>query len=282
MQIDTFYPEHPLLNEYIEYYYFQKTDSYDFSNEYYAFPNTLQALNIHKNISCEIESHQVKVTGIEEDNYTVILQGRYRLPLHVQQKGKLDKVSIIFKPLGLNHFIKSSYAAIASQPTQIFTEWTKDQNYSSFLNSFYYERDNTKRIHVLETYLLTHYTLLNQAAILKHSLNMLADFNVELSVEEIAKDLHVNERTFNRLFWKNLGISPVAFRKIARFRHSLKNKLFADRFATLTKIGYESNFYDQSYFNKIYKKITGDNPSRFFSSIEKLADNQLIFRFVNK
>ena len=49
MQIETFYPEHPLLKEYIEYYYFQKTGSDNSSNEYYAFPNTR-----------EIDAHRVK------------------------------------------------------------------------------------------------------------------------------------------------------------------------------------------------------------------------------
>ena len=117
---------------------------------------------------------------------------------------------------------------------------------------------------------------------IQNALTLLTDFANELPIEEIAKRLLLNTRTFNRLFFKHFGISPVGFRKISRFRHSLRNRLFDARFTTLTEIGYESNFYDQSYFIKMYKKITGDNPSRFFNSIEKLADNQLIFRFVNK
>jgi AraC-like DNA-binding protein len=217
---------------------------------------------------------------VEQNNYMMILQGRYELPLHVQQKGKIDKVTIVFKPLGLNHFIKSSYNEIACEPTQIFSEWNKDKSSSIFLNLFYGEPDNNKRIQILEEYLLLHYTFLNETAILKVTLNMLNDFNTELSVERISKSLLLNTRTFNRLFHKHLGISPVAFRKIARFRHSLKNRLFENRFATLTKIGYESNFYDQSYFNKVYKNLTGQNPKTFFSSISKLADDRLIFRFM--
>ena len=59
MKIDTFYPKHILLKDTIEYYYFQKTDSNKFSNDYYAFPNTLLALNIHKNVTCKINGHSV-------------------------------------------------------------------------------------------------------------------------------------------------------------------------------------------------------------------------------
>ncbi len=282
MKIDTFYPEHPLLKNYIEYYYFQKTNSHSFSTEYYAFPNTLQALNIHTNILCEIDAFKVKVTGVKQSNYTIILQGRFELPLHVLQKGKINKLTIIFKPLGLNHFIRSPFFKIASEPTQIFTEWDKEKNYQAFLNLFYKEQNNKKRIQILENYLVTLHTPCNEAAILKDTLDMLGDFNEELSIEEIAKRIQLSVRTFSRLFSKHLGISPVGFRKIARFRHSLTNKVFDTHFTSLTKIGYESNFYDQSYFNKIYKKVTGDNPSKFFNSIEKLADRQLIFKFVKK
>lgn len=281
MKIDIFYPEHPLLKECIEYYYFQKNDSNTFSADYFAFPHTLQALNIHKNISCEINSHQVKVTGIEEDNYAMILQGRFELPLHVQQEGKINKLTIIFKPLGLNCFIKSPYYEIGSEPTQMFTEWSKSKSNITFLDQFYKEADNKKRIELLEDFLLLHYTSFNHAAMLKECLALLSDFDKEISIQEISDKMQLNVRTFNRLFIKHLGISPVGYRKVARFRHSLKNKLFDSNFTSLTKIGYESNFYDQSYFNKIYKQVTGDNPSKFFNSIEKLADNQLIFKFVN-
>lgn len=135
---------------------------------------------------------------------------------------------------------------------------------------------------LLEAFLLTIYKPFKEEEIFQKALNQLTDFENEYSIEEIARSISLNVRTFNRLFDKHVGISPVGFKKIARFRHSMKNKLFSNRFKTLTEIGYESNFYDQSYFNKIYKNITGKNPSKFFNSVEKLADDQLIFEFLNK
>ncbi|MNQ99593.1 DNA-binding transcriptional regulator AraC [compost metagenome] len=111
---------------------------------------------------------------------------------------------------------------------------------------------------------------------------MLSDFEHEYSITEISDALSLNNRTFNRLFYKHLATSPVTHRKIARFRHSLKNKLIKQQFDNLTQIGYKSNFYDQSYFNRVYKKVTGENPSQFFNSIAKLADEQLILKFLRK
>lgn len=281
MNFDAFYPEHSLLINCIEYYYFQKTGFDNFSTEYYAFPNTAHALNIHKDISCNINSHKVNLTGIRQENYLMLLNGRYRLPLHVQQNGKIDKVTIVFKPLGFNHFIKTSFNEVAQYPTQIFTEWN-DINTIPFLNQFFGEHDNKKQIVLLENYLLSFYQPFPEYPLLSEVLNTLSDFDRDFSIEEIAKRYSLSSRTFDRVFKKHLGISPVGYKKIARFRHSLKNKLFKSRFDSLTKIAYKSNFYDQSYFNKVYKNLTRQNPKVFFDSIEKLADDQLIFQFIRK
>jgi len=282
MKIDTFYPTHAVLKEVIEYYYFQKTDSNNFSTDYYAFPNVVVPLNIHKNVTCQINGHQVNVMGIKQKNYLMILNGRYEIPLHVQQKGQIDKVTIIFKPLGLNHFIKAPFIEVAQNPTQIFAEWTKTESYLPFLEQFFSEQDNGKRISILEDYLLSIYQPFTEHLFLSDILNMLNDFDKEVSIENIAKNFSLSSRTLDRLFKKHLGVSPISFRKIARFRHSLKNKMFNSKFNTLTKIGYESNFYDQSYFNKVYKNLTGQNPKAFFNSIEKLADDKLFFKFLEK
>ncbi len=281
MNFDAFYSKHsPLLNC-IEYYYFQQTEANSFSTEYYAFPNTVLALNIHKNICCNINNHKVNVTGIQQGNYVMLLNGRLTLPLHVQQKGKIDKATIVFKPLGLNHFIKGSLNEVAQYPTQIFTEWN-DIKTLPFLNQFFKEQDNDMRIALLENYLLSLYQPYHECPFLSEVLNMLYDFDREVSIEDIAKRYALSSRTFDRVFKKHLGISAVKFRKIARFRHSLKNKLFKSKFDKLTKIGYESNFYDHSYFIKVYKNLTGQNPKAFFDAIEKLADDQLIFQFIRK
>ena len=217
-----------------------------------------------------------------ENNYLMILNGRYEIPLHVQQKGKINKATIVFKPLGLNHFITAPFNEVAQKPTQIFKEWTKANNCSTFLNQFFNECNNYKRILILENYLLSLYKPLTEHLFLNDVLYMLNDFNKEVSIEDIARNFSLSSRTLDRVFKKHLAISPVGFRKIARFRHSLKNKLFSNEFDTLTKIGYESNFYDQSYFIKVYKNLTGQNPKTFFNSINKLADDRLIFKFINK
>jgi AraC-like DNA-binding protein len=280
LQVEHFYPRHPLLKRHIDYYYFLKTDSPDFLSRYYVFPNTLQAFNIHKNATCQINPSATTVQGNQTNNYLMIAQGRHELPLYVELKGILDKITIIFKPLGLNHFITKSLVEVTPATSQVITDWFQHQHCAPFLDAFYQTQEQHQRIDLLEAFLLTIYRPLPDLAVLEQALLRLMDFDNEPSIEAIIQALNLNTRTFNRLFLKHLAISPVHFRKIARFRHSLRNKLFSEHFKSLTEIGYRSNFYDQAYFVKVYQKLTGHNPSHFFSAIDTLADDRLIMKFL--
>lgn len=282
MKIEHFYPKDPILQQCIEYYYFLKTDAADFISKYYVFPNTVQALNIHKHATCQIEPFSTKVSGQPADGHLMIAQGKHELPLYVELSGILDKITIVFKPLGLNHFIEGPLSELTPYASQIITCRHNDLRYQQFLSSFFGTENNDERIAVLEIFLLELYKPIPFEKQLMQAIEYLMDFETERPVQEIIRKLDLNTRSFNRLFLKNVGVSPVGFRKIARFRNSLRDKLFHEKFKTLTAISYRSNFYDQAYFIKIYRKLTGHNPSRFFEAIDKLADDRLIMKFIQE
>ena len=281
LPVQTFYPYNEVLQKRISYYYFIKTDSPEFESSYYSFPNTVHSLNIHKHARSIIQNNTVLTENFHDNKYMITVQGKYDQPLLVQLKGVLNKITIVFKPLGLNAFIRKSFSEVANQPTQLFNEWNNEKGYSLFLDAFFNASDNQEQIQILESFLLSIFAPVKECELLEKGIELLSDFDEDLSIKDISNHLGMNERTFNRLFEKLVGISPVGFKKIARFRHSLMNKLFHDKFKRLTEIGYASNFYDQSYFIKVYNKLAGTNPKNFFNSIDKLADDNLIFRFIN-
>jgi transcriptional regulator GlxA family with amidase domain len=116
---------------------------------------------------------------------------------------------------------------------------------------------------------------------LQQALVLLADLSSEKSIEEIAAAAGLSLRTFNRLFKLHLGVSPVTHQRIARFRHSLENKLFNERDKSLTEITHGSNFYDQSYLIKFYRQYTGSNPGDLFCKLAQMGDSRLVFEFKN-
>ena len=279
MQITPYYPIHPVLKKHIEYYYFLKTDS-GFETKYYAYPHIFQGINIHKHADCRIYKLTTKVFESKQNKYLSIIQGMRSVPLFAHLAGKLDKITIIFKPLGCNQFIRRPLGLVAPNQSQIFQEWDGSRHYREFLTSFYAVDDPDERIAFLEAFLMTEYKPLPETELLQTVISQLTDFEHNPAIGDIAKTLFIGKRTLHRLFKKHVGINPATFKKIARFRHSLKNKLFQEQFDNLTQIGYKSNFYDQSYFNRVYRQLTTENPSSFFKSIDKMADDKFILKFI--
>jgi AraC-like DNA-binding protein len=282
MDITTFYPQHPALKQYIDYYYFLKTGSPDFNTTYYAFPNINVPLSLHRSATCEIKPHYTGVQATKNGAAIALIQRSYQAPLLINLKGPIDKVTICFKPLGINYFIAQPFGEMAPEDSQLFSAWEANAAYHRLLQTFFTVDDNIERVALLEDFLLSVYTPNKEYVMVQQAIAYLSDFTENTSIEEIAGTLGLTTRSFNRLFYKHMSIAPIAWKKIARFRHSLQNKLFNAQFKKLTEIGYASNFYDQAYFIKVYNKLTGSNPTAFFKSIDKLADDNLVFRFVKE
>lgn len=277
--IKTYYPVSPLLKKYIQYYYFMQSGK-DLNASYFVFPNTNVSLNIHKNVSHAVTGSHIEISGGGKKNTPAILMGMRELPVLVNLKGKLDKITIVFHPLGINHFLNEPYLSVATGTNQVLDIWNGNKHYSDFIKTFYATDDLLKRIGLLENFLLSVCHPVPAAEQLAKSIELLTDFKEEKTISEVAKLIGMAERSFCRSFYKETGISPVKFKKIARFRHSLQNKLLNAEFQRLTEIAYASNFYDQAYFIKIYKQLTHKNPGQFFRDINQLADDNLILSFI--
>lgn len=275
-QLQICYPRHPLLRQHIAYYYFLRTGG-DFYSHYFSFPNTIISFNIHRQVRADIDDQRITVKHDVSNDHLIVLQGKFERPLEVELSGRLDKVTIGFKPLGLGHFMERHYGEAAPEASQVFTAWDNDTRYREFLKSYYSTEELAKRVEYIERFLLQIYHPLPGIELLNSALTLLAHES-QFPISFIAGELGLNERTFNRLFHRHIGCSPSVYRMILRFRRSMYVKLFNDRLMSLTEACYRSGFYDQAYFNKLYRKATGSTPGRFFQEVDQLAENHLVFK----
>ena len=279
MTFEAKYPVHPQLQKHIKYYYFVKNDDISHRSLYYSFPNVTIPVNIHKNVSCRITGSEVAVSEMKEHNNLTIVNGLRESPLAVEWNGRIDKVTIAFSVTGINHFTNSNLNECITGFTSVFTDWDSEA-YSVCLEKFFSTTNIAVRINILEAFLLSIYHPFEKNTLLQPAVDLLADFDHEMTISQIAAHLNTSERTLNRLFKLHIGISPVAYRKIARFRQSLENKVVKEKFKRLTDIGYESNYYDQAYFIKMYNKLSGKSPKDLYKAVNKLADDNVIFEFL--
>ncbi len=85
-----------------------------------------------------------------------------------------------------------------------------------------------------------------------------------ISITELRNQLYITERTFERKFTKEIGVTPKQFAKIVQFSFSL-NQIKESDYTNFTNIAYENGFTDQSHFIKSFKKYTGGTPKEILA-----------------
>jgi AraC-like DNA-binding protein len=96
--------------------------------------------------------------------------------------------------------------------------------------------------------------------------NLILKTNGKISIKEVRDRLFVTERTLERNFLKEIGVTPKQFAKIIQFSSSLKLITETDYYK-LTEIGYDAGFADQSHFIRSFKRYTGMTPKEFQKQI---------------
>jgi len=88
----------------------------------------------------------------------------------------------------------------------------------------------------------------------------------QLTIKSLLRELPLSERTFERRFMAEVGLSPKQFAKIVQFQSSL-HSLSNTSFNKLIDIGLDSGFADQSHFTRVFKQYTGQTPSYYLSQM---------------
>lgn len=125
------------------------------------------------------------------------------------------------------------------------------------------QSDTRHRIAVLGNLLLDVFAAKKETLdfTVRQALQLILD-NGGLSVARLCESLHLTERTFERRFAKETGLSPKQFSQIIRFQKSLE-QLTLNEYTRLTDIVYAHGFADQSHFIRVFKAFTGKTPKRF-------------------
>ncbi len=83
-------------------------------------------------------------------------------------------------------------------------------------------------------------------------------------------------RQLERKFTKKVGISPKQLGKVVRLQTALK-MLLNRQSENLTKIAYDSEYYDQAHFIKDFKEFTGTTPKEFLED-DKMILSSLFYK----
>ncbi|MEH6304691.1 AraC family transcriptional regulator [Olivibacter sp. CPCC 100613] len=97
---------------------------------------------------------------------------------------------------------------------------------------------------------------------IKQAIERIIQTNGQESINTIASALYIHDRTLERRFIKETGLSPKQFARIIQFQASLSQLALKD-FSKINEVVYANGFADQSHFIRVFKAFTGETPRVF-------------------
>lgn len=94
------------------------------------------------------------------------------------------------------------------------------------------------------------------------AINLIIRHQGQISISEVRDTIFLTERTFERKFLAQVGLTPKQFARIIQFQTSL-HQLNSENYDRLIEVGLDSGFADQSHFIRTFKKYTGQSPSYY-------------------
>lgn len=92
-------------------------------------------------------------------------------------------------------------------------------------------------------------------------------FSDSLPLDNLARDLYISKYYLIRKCKRNLGLTPHKFHLQNRIRKA-QTLLLTNK--SITEASVDTGFYDQSHFDKSFKKIVGISPTEYLASSKTL------------
>ncbi len=197
-------------------------------------------------------------------------------PFYIEPTGFVKTFAVRFYPYGFANFVSEPIKNLVNKETPIKQLFEVEA--ATDLDQKIIKADNTEqRINIIEKFLLDR---LNDEktinTIVKNTVDSLLSTNGSASIHSILKEDLSKRRQLERNFKKQIGVSPKQLGKVIRLQTALK-MLLDQKAENLTKVAYESEYFDQAHFIKDFRAFTGINPKEFINH-ENLALSALFYK----
>jgi AraC-like DNA-binding protein len=194
---------------------------------------------------------------------STFLHGQTLHPIELHMSGDYKLITFQLYPFVINSF----FGVNAKELNDDCFDLLQIESWNDYNRALQNSTDTNTQVDIISKFLLQlfHIHKQNLDFKVKESLELILDKKAQIGVGELCKQLHVNVRTFERRFIKEVGISAKNFIQITRFQQSLEQLSVKD-FGKLTDIVYSNGFADQSHFIRVFKAFTGKTPSTFIKT----------------
>jgi AraC-like DNA-binding protein len=187
------------------------------------------------------------------------LFGQTILPDKLQIKDNFTLIAYFLKPYSLISLFGISAQELTDKPVDFNLLSRRTDLQEQLLNS----ATTSEMISVLDNYM---FSLMPKNSkdnlLMKYAVEKIVQKPTRQILSEIQKGFCVTERTLQRMFEKNIGVSPNQFRKIHQFNKAFR-QLNNRQFRNLGDIAYDNDYADQSHYIRAFKEFTNITPKEY-------------------
>lgn len=276
MILETYKPQNEILRKYIDCFYTLKRTDDEPGITYLGFPSNTVFLTLCKNARVTGYGDVLNVSACANEDIESVLIIDTKKQAPCIYTGACDEITIYFKPLGINRFLKEP---LFKYLTGCISNFSPYEDYQSSLRTIFQGLDDQSRLFLLEEYLLSKLTDFRHP-FLDEALHMiLNDTLYPIKINDIARFCKKSRTTLHKEFLKHLGTNPHQFLKIERFRNAVKMFTSNATKEQLVDIVYMAEYFDQSHMAKDFKSLTGYTPKHFFSKLSQMKNGTINWIF---
>jgi len=247
-----------ILSKYIKNYFIVETDnSEDYLPNERVYPCGYATLVFHygspsifqkKDSSKYIEPNLV-ICGQQTNYYDLSLSG------------KTGMILIVFRPHGVKSFFNFPITELLNENLSLHDLLNNEtiELEDKLSNS----PNNRQRITLLENFLIKRLIDNNEFERVEHAIKIIENSKGQIKAQDIAHEVCLGIKQFERTFSKYVGINPKKYASIVRFQNVIQMKRKHEN-SSMFQLAFDNGYYDHAHFIHDFKSFTGLSPKEFF------------------
>jgi AraC-like DNA-binding protein len=216
-------------------------------------------------------SDRIWIHGENRCLETLSLNGQYVAPVHLDLRGPVSLLACFFRP----HVLKALFGFEASELTgaRVDLGLIRPARDARLKERLLEAPSPSARADVLRAFVLELASSRSPAG------NGPASFATRAILEsagaialgQIQASMRTTERSLQRIFDAEVGVSPRLFARICRFQSAFR-KMNEGRFSALGDLAHDAGYADQSHFIRAFKEFTGMGPKEYLKRLTALKE----------
>ena len=178
--------------------------------------------------------------------------------------GDITIIAYFFRPFAIATTFNIPANKLNKEPIDL-SSWSPHKT-NALKTQLIYASSTSQKVEVLNNLLIHQLTQNKKECEIIQNITDHIIYNPGTEIlSEVLEKFKLNERTFQRIFKKYVGITASQYRRICQFQVSFA-QLREKNFDKLTDVAYDNGFADQSHFIRSFKEFTQITPNDYLRS----------------